>query len=90
MDIDGLRAHIVVDELFFDLADPANRALKDLLDEDALLRVHNLIVALLKFAVDLNVLDVENSIMGETFLEAPLLRVLCNGKINRVKLVGFK
>ena len=90
MDIDGVRAHIVRDEVFFDLADSANRALKDLLDEDALLRVHNLIVALLKFAVDLNVLDVENSIMGETFLEAPLLRVLFNGKIKRVKLYSNK
>ena len=80
MDIDGLRAHIVVDELFFDLADPANRALKDLLDEDALLRVHNLIVALLKFAVDLNVLDVEHCVVREPFLESPQLTILLTEK----------
>ena len=68
MDIDGARAHIVEDEVFFNLADSANRALKDLFDEDTLLRVHNLIVALLEFAVDLDILDVENGIVGETFL----------------------
>ena len=82
MDIDGASTEVVEDQEFFDLTNAANRALEHLLDKDALLRVHDLIVALFKLAIDLDVLDVEHCVVGKPFLEAPKLTILLTGKAN--------
>ena len=76
MDVDGAGTEVVEDQVLLDLANAANRALQHLLDEDALLRVLDLIVALLELAVDLNVLNVQDRIVREPFLEAPKLTIL--------------
>ena len=80
MDVDGAGTEVVEDQEFLDLANAANRALEYLLDEDALLRVHNLIIALLELAVDLDVLDVENGVVRESFLESPQVTILLTEK----------
>ena len=58
MHIDGSLTEVEINQALLELANTADGALEDLLDEDALLWVHDLIVALLKLAIDLDVLDV--------------------------------
>lgn len=76
MDVDGASTEVVEDEVLLDLANAANSALEHFLDKDALLWVHNLIVTLLKLAIDLDILDVEDGVVAEPFLEAPKLTIL--------------
>ena len=76
MHINRSGTEVVVHKVLFDLTDAADCALKHFFDEDALLWVHNLIVALLELAVDLDVLDVEHGVVGEPFLKAPQFTVL--------------
>ena len=76
MDVDGAGTKIVEHQVFFELANTADGALQHLLDEDALLRVHDLIVTLLKFAVDLDIFDVKYGVMREAFFETPKLTIL--------------
>lgn len=76
MDVDGAATEIVEDQVFFELANTADGALQHLLDEDALLRVHDLIVTLLKFAVDLDVFDIKYGVVREAFFETPKLTIL--------------
>jgi hypothetical protein len=61
MNVYGLWSWVEGYQVFFELANSADCALKRLLDEDSLLRVDNLIIALLKFPINVNVLDVEAS-----------------------------
>lgn len=76
MDVDGASTEVVEDEELLDFANAADGALKHFLDEDALLRVHNLVVTLLELAVDLDVLNVEYGVVAEPFLEAPEFTIL--------------
>ena len=76
MHVDGTLAEVVEYQILLDFADTADRALEHFLDEDAFLRVHNLIVALFELAVDLDVLDVEDSVVGEAFFKSPVFTVL--------------
>jgi hypothetical protein len=76
VDIDGAGAEVVEDQVFLDLANAANRALKGLLDENALLRVDDLIVGFFQLAVNLDILDVQNRIVRESLLESPKLTIL--------------
>ena len=76
MHVDGASTEVVEDEVLLDFANAANRALKHLLDEDALLRVLDLIIALFQLAVDFDVLNVQHGVVREPFLEAPKLTVL--------------
>ena len=54
-----------------DLADTQHGALYDLLDVQALLRMHHLIVTVFKFAVDIDVLDVETGQVLEHLVFTP-------------------
>ena len=72
VDVDrALAAVIPEDHVLLDVADARDRALQDLLDEDAFLRLHNLVVALLQFAVDVDVLDVQACEEREDFGLSP-------------------
>ena len=76
MDVDGVLAEVEFDEPFFELTNAGNCALQHLLDEDALLRVHDLVIALLELAIDLNVLDVQHGVVGELFFQTPIFNIL--------------
>ena len=76
MDVDGALAEVEIDETFFELTDAADCALEDFLDEDALLGVHNLVIALFKFAIDLDILDVEHRVVRELFFKSPVFHIL--------------
>ena len=76
MDVDGALAEVEVDEPLFELTNASNRAFQYLLDEDALLRVHDLVIALFQLAVDLNVLDVQHGVVGELFFQTPIFDIL--------------
>ena len=76
MDVDGALAEVEVDEPFFELTDARDCALQHLLDEDALLRVHDLVIALFKLAIDLDVLDVQHGVVGELFFQSPIFHIL--------------
>ena len=76
MHIDGACAEVIEDQVLLDLANTADSTLEHLLDEDALLRMHDLIIALFELAVDLDVLDVEDSVVGEAFFKSPVFTVL--------------
>ena len=65
------RARIEQNEILLDLADAADGRLQDALDEDAFLRVHHLIVALLKLTVDVNILHIETGEVLEHFIRCP-------------------
>ena len=76
MHVDRALSEVVEHKVLLDLADAANRALKNFFDENALLRVHDLIVALFKLAIDLDVLYVQYCIVRESFFETPELTIL--------------
>ena len=76
MDVDGALAEVEIDETLLELADAANCALEYFLDEDALLGVHNLVIALFELAIDLDVLDVEHSVVRELFFKSPVFHIL--------------
>lgn len=67
----ALTAVVPGNHVLLDVADARDRAFQDLLDEDAFLRLHNLVVALLEFAVDVDVLDVQTCQEGEDFGLSP-------------------
>jgi len=76
VDVDGACSEVVENQVFLYLANAANRALKSLLDENALLRVDDLIVGFFELAVDLDILDIQNCIVREALLESPKFTVL--------------
>ena len=73
---DGASSIVEGLQVFFHLANTADGTLEYFLDEDPLLWMDDLIVTLLQLPVDLNVLDVEDSIVGPTLLNTPELTVL--------------
>jgi len=73
MHINRLLSSVVSNHLVLDFANTANRALKNLLDKDSLLRMHALIVTLFKLPVDINVLNVEYSEILKDLFALPLL-----------------
>ena len=76
MDIDRASSVVEMNKEFLHLTNSANSALKNLFDKDSLLWVHNLIIALFEFAVNLNILDIKNSIMRPSFFNTPELTIL--------------
>lgn len=80
MDINRAGTEVIEYQELLDFADAANGALQDLFDEDTLLRVHNLIVTLLEFPVNFDVLDVKYSIVREPLLKSPQITVLFTHK----------
>ena len=89
MDVDGAGTEVIETQLFFELENTADRTLQHFLDEDALLRVHDLIIALLKLAVDLDVFDVEYDEVPEAFFETPKLAILYSENLKRVRIFKF-
>ena len=76
MHINTLRPRIEQTQVFFQLADTHNRRLQHALDVDALLWVHDLVVACLELAVDVDVLDVQGGQVVEDFFVLPRFNVL--------------
>ena len=76
MDVDGLRSGVEEHEVFLHLADTGDRRLEHSLDEETLLGVHNLVVAGFELAVDVDILDVQNSEVLEDFIIGPSFNVL--------------
>ena len=76
MDVDGARPEVIVYQELFKLANAANRTLQYFLDKNALLWMHNLIIALFKLPIDLNVFDVENGVMVEALFQSPRITIL--------------
>ena len=58
-------------QVLFKLANTANSAFKSLFDKDALLRMNNLVVALLQISVNIDVFDVQTSEMLESLIRLP-------------------
>ena len=78
MHVHGCGAWIEKHQVFLDLANADDCGLKHSLDVDALLRVHHLIIALLKLTVDIDVLYVELSQVLEHLIIHPGLNDLIN------------
>ena len=76
MDVDGARPEVIVHQELFKLANATNRALQYFLDKNALLWMHNLIIALFELPIDLYVFDVENSVMVEALFQSPRITIL--------------
>ena len=72
MHVNGLLSRIKLSDLDLQFADSADGALEHLLDENPLLWVHTLIVALLQLPVDVDVLDVENCKVLEHLIFGPV------------------
>ena len=86
MHIDGSLTEVEINQALLELANTADGALENLLDEDTLLWVHDLIVTLLKLAIDLDVLDVQDSVVGKLFFKSPIFDILQHIK----KIVSFE
>jgi hypothetical protein len=71
MDIKRARSRVVVDQLELDLTDSEHRAFQNLLDTLTLLRVHNLVIALLQLFIDVDVLYIESAEMLEDLRLTP-------------------
>ena len=83
MDVNRPSTEVIKYQVLLDFANTADGAFENLLDEDALLRMHDLVVAFLKLAIDLDVLDVEYSVVRKPLLEAPQFAVLHADEIKR-------
>jgi len=75
VDIKGLFTWVELYNLVFQLTYSANGALKCFLDKYALLRMHALIVALLKLAIDVDVFDVEHCQELKDFIIRPVFNL---------------
>ena len=71
MNINGLLSWIELRDLILELANPTDSALQYFLYKHSLLRMYTLIVAFLKFAVNINVLYVEHTKVLENFIFRP-------------------
>ena len=76
MDVDGARPEVIIHQELFKLANAADSALQYFLDKNALLWMHNLIIALFKLPIDLYVFDVENGVMVEALFQSPRITIL--------------
>lgn len=73
MNIDRSRSWVKCNKFFLDLTDSNNGRFKNRLDTRSLLRMDHLIVTLFQLLIDVNILDVETSIMLEPLLNRPTL-----------------
>lgn len=76
MDVNASWPGIKHHEILLELTDSANRAFQNLFDEDSLLRVNHLIVALLQFSKYFNIFNVEASQMMEDIINRPSTDIL--------------
>lgn len=72
MNVDGLLSWIELSDLVFEFTNSANSTLEYFLNEDSLLRMHILIITLFKFAVNVNVFDVEHCKILEDLILGPI------------------
>jgi len=73
MDVEGFwPSGVEIDHVLLDVADTRDSTLQDPLDEYTFLRLHNLIVTLLKLPVDLDVLNIQGSEILENFIWLPI------------------
>jgi hypothetical protein len=71
MNVQRPSSSLMVDQHLFDFTDAQHGALKYLLNIKSFLRMDHLIVALFKFGVNINVLDVEAAKMLSDFIFSP-------------------
>lgn len=76
VDINTLGSVVENDHVLLHLANADDRGLEDLLDELALLGVHDLVVTLFELAIDVDVLDVQARVVLEDFVVGPRFDVL--------------
>lgn len=76
MHINALGPRVKQNEVLLHFANSANGGLQHALYEDSLLGVHDLVVALLELAINVDVLDVEAGEVLENFVVGPRLDVL--------------
>ena len=76
MHINALGPRVKQNEVLLHFANAANGRLQHALNEDSLLGVHDLVVALLELAINVDVLDVEAGEVLENFVVGPRLNVL--------------
>ena len=76
MDVDGACSEVIVHQVLLKLANAANRALQHFLNENALLWMHDLIITLFELSIDLNVLNVKDSVVVEAFFQSPRITIL--------------
>lgn len=74
--INALRPRVKQNEVLLHFANAANGGLQHALNEDSLLGVHDLVVALLELAINVDVLDVKAGEVLENFVVGPRLDVL--------------
>jgi hypothetical protein len=76
MDVYRLRSRVENDEVFLEFADSTDGAFKSFLDEDAFLGMNDLVITLLQFSVDIDVLNVQTSQMLEYLVLRPVFDIL--------------
>ena len=76
MNVNGLWSRVEQTKVFLHLANAADCRLQHSFDENSLLRVYDLVVALLELAINVDVLDVEAGEVLENFIVGPRLNVL--------------
>jgi hypothetical protein len=84
-----IRMRIILNQLMFALDQPNHCILEHLLQENPLLGVHDLVVAIFQFLVDLDVLDVEQRVVLEPLLVRTFV-VEPQGTLVLVKGLGFQ
>ena len=82
MHVDALGSRVEENQIFLHFADAADGAFEHALDEDALLGVHDLIVASFQLAVDIDVLDVQTPQVLEDFIIGPSFNVLNTTRVS--------
>lgn len=76
VDVEGFwSSGVEIDHVLLDIADTRDGTLQDPLDEYTFLRLHNLIVTLLKLPVDLDVLNIQGSEVLENLIGLPISNV---------------
>ena len=76
MDVDALGSGVEETEVLLHLANAGDCGLEHSLDKETLLGVHDLVVAVLQLAVDVDVLNVETCQVLEDFIIGPTLNIL--------------
>jgi hypothetical protein len=79
VDVETLGSGVEEAEVLLHFANAADGALEDALDKNALLGVHDLVVAVFKLAVNFNVLNVQAGQVLENFIVGPGLDILHKG-----------
>ena len=63
MYVDGAWSEVIIHQVLLELANAANSALQYFLDKNALLWMHNLIIAIFELPIDLYVFNVKDRVV---------------------------